>query len=253
MKATKKVAIAIGASAAVVTLTLSGCMTLLFSGGVGNVVRNLKPAPDVEGRTITRKRLRATEEVEAALAAVDAGTALTSYATSTDDRCYQGENDWKIKDGYAHRCTVRMTRFYGSDEFRRHVLGLEDQLASSGWQLPPATFREMFATYYDVYCRGQRIAVFGVGPITPMQCEVSKLPRSGSDEYKKGHLVLWIEGAERGERNLVRMGFLQSMPVGIRTLYEKKNLQNVETLIQDITTSQRYVLSVTVAKTYFEN
>lgn len=270
MRAPKKVAIAIVAFAAVATLTLSGCATLLFSGGVGNIIRNLKPAPDVERRTITRKRLRATEEAEAALAVLDAGTQFTSYATSTDDRCYKGENDWKIKEGYAHRCTVRMTRFYGMNgDFRAHMLGLEDLLASGGWQLPrstsaellPATFREMFAKYYDAYCSGDRIAVFGSGRIVRPTCEVSKLPRSGSDGYKKGNLVLWIECAERGETNLHMMDVVQRVPIGAVfkehdrrfNLYQKTNLQDVEAQVREITASHRYVLSVTVQKTYFEN
>jgi hypothetical protein len=269
VRATKKVAIAIVTLAAVATLTLSGC-TLLFSGGAGNIVRNLKPAPDAEGRTITRKRLRATEEVEAALAVVDAGTGFTSYATSTDDRCYKGENDWKITEGYAHRCTVRMTRFYGmSGDFRAHMLGLEDLLASGGWQLPrstfaelpPGTFREMFARYYDVYCSGNRIAVFGSGPVVRPTCEVSKLPRSGSDGYKKRSLVLWIECAERGESDLYMMDFAQKVPIGALAkehdpkfnLYAKTNLQDVEALVRGITASHRYVLSVAVEETYFEN
>lgn len=52
MRATKRVAIGIVGFAAVGCLTLAGCMTLLFSGGVGNIVKNLKPAPDVDGRRI---------------------------------------------------------------------------------------------------------------------------------------------------------------------------------------------------------
>lgn len=71
MRATKRVAIGIVGFAAVGCLTLAGCMTLLFSGGVGNIVKNLKPAPDVDGRRITRKRAEATQAVESALAAVE--------------------------------------------------------------------------------------------------------------------------------------------------------------------------------------
>jgi hypothetical protein len=266
----KKVALAIVAFAAVVTLTLTGCAALLFSGGAGNVIRNLKPAPDVESRTITRKRLRATEAVEAALATLDAGTGFTSYATSTDDRCYKGENDWKIKEGYAHRCTVRITRFHGmSGDFRANMLGLEHLLEADGWQLPrstfadlpPATFREMFATYYDVHCSGNQIAVFGSGRIARPTCEVSRLPRSRSDGYRKSNLVLWIECAERGESNLFMMDFVQRVPIGALfkerdrnfNLYQKTNLQEVEAQFREITASHRYVLSVTVQETYFEN
>jgi hypothetical protein len=36
-------------------------------------------------------------------------------------------------------------------------------------------------------------------------------------------------------------------------LYKKQNLQNVNALIEDITASHPYVLSVTLQKTYFEN
>jgi hypothetical protein len=262
VRAMNRVTIAIIALVALVPLTLSGC-SLLLSGGVGNIIRNHKPAPDVDGPTITRKRLAAMQEIEAALAVVDAGARSTSYATATDDRCDKGENDAFTRDGYAHRCTVRMTRFYGtSGGFRAHMLGLEDLLASSGWQLPRSTFREMFANYYDVYCDGRRIAVFGSGPGVGPECEVSKLPRSRS-EYKKGDLLLWIECGERGGDNLyVRnmMEIMQRVPVttfkeGDRRfdLYKKQNLQNVNALIEDITASHKYVLSVTIQKTYFEN
>ena len=270
MRATKTVAIGIIAFAVMAAMTLTACTTLLFSGGAGNIVRNLKPAPDVNGPSITHKRVKATGEIKAALAVVDAGAGFTSYATSTDDRCYKGENDWKIKEGYAHRCTVRETRFYGmSGDFRANMLGLEDLLASGGWQLPrsslpeqpPASFREMFTKYYDVYCTGNRIAVFGSGPVVGPQCEVSRLPRSASDGYKKGDLVLWIEYAERGEGNPFMMDFMQKVPIGglfkesdpTFNLYEKRNLQDVPALVRDIASSHRYAVSVTVQNTYFEN
>jgi hypothetical protein len=267
---TKKVAIAIVVSAVLAPLALSGCMALLFSGGVGNIIRNARPAPDPHGPRITRARMKATEEIEAALTAIDSQAGFTSYATSTDDRCYKGENNWKIKDGYAHRCTVRMTRFYGlNGDFRAHVLGLEDSLASSGWQmprstsadLPPTTFREMFERYYDVYCSGTRIAVFGSGPVTQPRCEVSRLPRSSSDGYRKADLVLWIECAEREDGHHFMMDLTQRVPVGALfkehdrkfNLYSKTDLQDVEALVQRITSSHRYVVSVTVQRTYFEN
>jgi hypothetical protein len=268
--ATKKVAIAIAIFAVLATVTLSGCMALFFSGGIGNIIRNAKPAPNVDGRRITRARLTATEEIEAVLAFLDARTPFTSYATSTDDRCYKGENDWKISEGYAHRCTVRITRFYGiSGDFRAHTIGLEDLLASSGWQLPrslspelpPATFREVFTTYYDVYCNGPRLAVFGSDHIPQPPCEVSRLPRSASHGYRKGDLVLWIESAEGAAGDHFMMDLTQRVPVGGTfkehdrkfNLYEKKNLQDVEAVVADITASHMYVLSVTVQKTYFEN
>lgn len=264
MRTIKKVGILIVALTALFPLALTGCMSLLFSGGVGNIIKNHKPAPDVDGETITRKRLRATEEIAAALAVLDARSGLTSYATGSDDRCDKGENDAFTRDGYAHRCTVRMTRFYGtSGNFRTHMLGLEDLLAASGWQLPRSTFHEMFANYYDVYCDGPRIAVFGAGPGVRPQCEVSKLPRSASDGYKKGALILWIEYGERGGDTLYvtdMMNIMQRVPIttfkeGDRKfdLYHKQDLQNVGALVEDITAAHQYVLSVTIQDTYFEN
>jgi hypothetical protein len=266
VSAMRKVALAIVAFAALAALTLSGCETLLFSGGVGNIIRNHTPAPDVNGQALTRKRLEASEDLKAALAFLDAGTALASYATSTDDRCYKGENNAKITDGYAHRCTVRMTRFYGmSGDFRAQMIGVEDLLASAGWQmprsisadLPPPTFREMFVQYYDVWCRGSHIAIFGSGVVAPT-CEISKLPRSGSNGYRKGHLALWIECAERGESNLFMMDLMQKVPTGKEyspeyILYEKTDVQDLKAVVEGITASHRYVISVTVQETYFEN
>src|SRR5262245_39637409 len=97
------------------TLILTGCMTA---------------PPDPESRSVIRARVKATKEVEDSLAVLDTSTGFSSYATSTDDRCYKGENNWKIKDGFANRCTVRITRFYGiGDDFRAQRLGLEDVLA----------------------------------------------------------------------------------------------------------------------------
>ena len=255
MRSTKKVTrLAIVVLAAVFTPMLSGCLSLLFSGGVGNIYRNLKPAPEAEGRTLTRKRERATRDAEAALAFVDTAPGLTSYATSTDDRCYKGENDWKITDGFAHRCTVRTTRFYGtSGDFKSQLLGLEDLLASGGWQMPRSTFRSMFATYYDRYCPTPHIALFGVGVGQP-SCEVSRLPRTGSEGYRKGRIGLWIECAERGQDNFSMMDVMQKGPnVGRSSFFQKTKLQDVNVQVQDITATHRYVISVTVEETYFEN
>jgi hypothetical protein len=119
----------------------------------------------------------------------------------------------------------------------------------------------MFVTYYDVWCTGRRIAVFAASPIPPMRCEPSKLPHVGSDGYKKGKLVLWLEFAERGQDNLFMMDMVQRVPVGgifkdsdrRYNLYQQTSLQDVQAVARNVTASHDYVLSVTVEQTYFEN
>lgn len=269
MREAKKMTFASVAFSIVATLLLSGCKTLLFSGGVGNAVKNLKPAPDIAGRSIAGARLKATEEVAAALVAVDAGTGFTSYATSTDDRCYKGVNDLWIKDGYAYRCTVRWTRFYGmSGSFRTQMIGLEDLLGSNGWQLwrsgypeyQPVTFRGTFASQ-DAACGPQRIAVFGYGDMVRSTCDPSKLPRVRSDGYEQGKLRLWIEYQERDQVPEHMMDFMQRVDIGGEykqhdrkyNLYTKSNLQDVSARVREILELHPYAVSVTVEKIYFEN
>lgn len=273
MRAQKNIAAAIAASAVLVTLTLPGCKSLLASGSFGNFAKNLKPAPEVSGPAITRKRLRAIDEVESALAAADASAGFTSYATSSDDRCYKGENEWFVRDGYAHRCTLRMTRFYGmSGDFRDQMIAFEDHLVTGGWRLPRAapgevpsgSFRDVFENYYDRHCRAPRIAVFnGSQP----SCEISSLPRSQTSGYRKGELSLWIEYAERGESDaymssdVYMMELVQSAPTGSAfkqedaryNLYQNTSVQDVKARVREITQAHSYVVSITVEKIYFEN
>lgn len=257
------IATAVFAFATLVTPALSGC-SLLFYEGLGNIAKNHKPAPDVAGRRITRKRLQAMEEIEAALAVVDAGAPFTSYATAADDRCDKGENNLLTRDGYAYRCTLRMTHFYGaSGDFGRIVLGFEDLIVSSGWQPPRPSFRETLASHYDRYCRGQRIAIFGAERGVDSLCDVSQLRPCGVEVYKMGGLSLWVMCGERGVSTLyVRdlMDVLQRVPITLFKegdpkfdLYKKQSLQNVNALLEDIGASHQYVFSVTIQKTYFEN
>lgn len=243
--------VAITGLAIIAALLLAGCS--LLSVTIGNSIRNSKSAPDANSASITRKRAKLTRAMEADFGALGAGTDFVRQAIATDDRCYKGENDWKVQSGFAHRCTIRITHFYGMNgDFPAKMIGLENLLSANGWTLPRASITELLTGYYDKFCGSRRMAVFGRGAITP-SCSLAELSKP-HERYTKRNLELFISFAEKEAKDLSRMDDVQSINWSTPVLtYDKKEFQNVRVLFQEMTQSYQYVLAVSIQATYFEN
>jgi hypothetical protein len=233
-------------SAALMTLTLSGCFPL--SGGWEGFLNNMMPAPNPDSPAITRQRTTLVKNIEATFDALDMRTGFAKHATSSHDRCYHSQSDWKIRSTYAHSCRFRITRFYGvTGDFPERMIEFEALLGANEWKLPAVTLREMMTSDYYASLRINN----------PRMVLHAPRPAEG---YKKGNLVLQVVYAEKSINNLSSMDFAQH--VAFEAIYQthdrkhetyaREKLQDVRVVSGAITRSYDYVLAVSIQGTYFE-
>jgi len=105
-----------------------------MSGGIRSIILNVKARPDPDSPKLKRNRTQLEEQIGANFSRVVPSEGFVHYETSRQDTCYDGANNWKHMDGFAHRCTLLVTNFYGLDgDFRKNMLDFERALFAAGW------------------------------------------------------------------------------------------------------------------------
>lgn len=235
-----------------ITIPLAG-LTLIWIAFSGGIDREAKPAPDPNSSNIIAKRDAAKTSINQAFEALDASIGFTNYATSTHDRCYEGQNNWKVHDGYSHRCGYRVTRFYGfNGDFRQQMIDFEQKIDSIGWEHPDdgaLTLRRIMEDYYDVYYGPDKAETRGF----PGEYLVSNLP-TPTIGYEKGAGVLEIEYAEKATKDLFQLEYAQALSRDtLAETYENKDFQDINAVFQEITNDNDFVLVIAIQKDYFQN
>lgn len=244
----------------VLPLLIFGYIVVSWNGGVANTIRRLTPRPNVEQASIKAEREKLDAGISARLDAIAAANGFKVYGSAEDDRCYDGENNWKRTDGYAHRCSLRLTRLFGFDsDFRQTMLDFENSLLNSGWTAGTSNMNTMMVEYYD-----------------RRKAPLHHVPSPGS--YKMPGLTLaieWDEGAgtprqQPDDNQPVREAFHafwdkdsrirryrldsnQRIRAGSQDFYERSDTMDTPQAFNNATRSVRYVLSVSIYGHYFEN
>jgi hypothetical protein len=239
------------AGAWIVTLPLTGCLNILMSGGVGNTIKNTKPAPDIHSSKLVAKRMATQKTIEANLDALEISDGPAKYATSTHDRCYKGQNNYKVQDGYAYRCTFHVTRYYGMNgDFRAQMMAYEKLLRANGWRAPTSNLEKIMTDFYDWNYNGQDPTF---RKIYRRRFLVSDLPRP-YEGYRKDNLVLFFDYAERETTNLLPLDLAQQVSFDtLSETYDRKDLQNTRAVFEEITKTHQYVVLISIQGTYFQN
>jgi hypothetical protein len=147
--------------------------------------------PDPDSRSLVRKRARMSRTIEAAFNALEPRADFVMHATYTDHYCEEGKNDWKGRTGYAHRCPIRITRYYGvSGDFRTQMIGFEKLLSTKGWTLPQASITETLRHQHGPLCGTRSRPLFGGGHDAPT-CALAHLAKP-NEPYTKGNFQLFI-------------------------------------------------------------
>jgi hypothetical protein len=221
-----------------------------FSGGIEGVRKRRIPAPDVNGPTVTSRRTAMKNDIEAEFNVLDYGAGFTKYEISTHDRCYKGEANWKSVDPYAHRCELRVTRFYGfNGDFRAQMIKFETLLDHSGWTPGVLTIKGVMIDYYDP--RYGHPMPF-LGEQGGRRYLVSDLPTPS--EYHKNNLALNIVYVEKETDDLFQLSEAQKVSDSTyAAIHDDKEFQDAKAVFQNITKSCKYVLAVHIQGTYFEN
>jgi hypothetical protein len=241
---TWKNALIILAAIVAVPFLAYGAFILLLNGGIANTIRNLKPEPIMERASIKSARDELTGNIDSALHLIGANNEFIAFATAKDDRCYKGQNNYKVTQGYAHRCTLRLTRYYGFDgDFRQMMLDFEKTLLKLGWKAglsddPIARMQNMEYMMTNYYDRRPGVSV-------------DSIPAPSG--YNARGLTLELGWADRQTKNLFRLEHSQHVPFHAGHLYQRPELVNVDEAFQKAVLDTRYVIAVAVYGHYFEN
>lgn len=238
------------------TLTLAFIILVYvgLSGGISGAIASFKLAPNPNSSHIVSRRNKAINSISSNFLEIDSALGYSNFGTSTHDRCYKGQNNAKVQDGYAHRCTYRLTKFYGfNGDFRQQMINLEQQLFTIGWKpgygsMPP--LEDIMENYYDKYYGDKDPEVsqnFGGHYL------ISDLPRPSSG-YIRDKNLLDIDYAEKDTKDLFEINFAQN--VNKDTLYEtydKKDFKDTSKVFQHITKDNKYILVISIQEDYFQN
>ncbi len=217
-------------------------LVLIFNGGLGGLISNLKPAPNPNSSAMNAKREVVTGEINQSFDELQNILQYNYYETATHDYCSRGDNGWKRSDGYAYRCSLRITKFYGfNGDFRQQMIDFEQKIINIGWN--PPSYRsdnpceKMLEEYYDPY----------LGKL------VSDLP-SRQCSYEKDSLSLETELAEKETRSFILQNAVQKVSGGsYDEIYDEKIFQDGSVITKMITDIDRFVLIISIQKNYFQN
>ncbi len=154
-KATKIVITSIVVLVTIVVFTIVWFI-ISFSGGLNGAISSFKQPPDTNSSSFMDKKNLAKSSIEDSYTSLGRLTALKLYGSSSVDGCEQGQNNYKVHDGYAYRCTYRTSKFYGiNDNFRQKLLDFEQNILKDGWsdsgspECEHCTISDVIYNYFD--------------------------------------------------------------------------------------------------------
>jgi hypothetical protein len=235
--------------AVVVALPLLAVMFfyVFLNGGIYGTILAMKPRPNLESPGIKRDRARLEADLDGAFQRVGANMDFAYYEESKHDVCYSGENNFMRSEGYANRCTLQVTRFYGFDgDFRQKMIDFEKGIIAAGWhfglgngdgryRFPSYSMEDYMLNYYDA------------------RPNVTVDQIAGPLGYSKGPFDLRIKWAERNTTQRPSLELLQNATEHLGGFYEDRNFQNIDDLFRRMTRDHRYVLAIAIQGNYFEN
>ena len=241
----------ITAAIIIVTAPLLGGAFLYvgFHGGIRGTILSLKPRPNLERADIKERRSKLRAEIESSFVQVMANTEFVAYETSSQDICYGGtHNPWRV-DQFAHRCTLRLTRFFGFDDsFRDKMIEFEHRVLAAGWNVGRwgGSMENLMTNYYDVRHLRNNPSM-----------AIDFVARPHGYYSDSGQLTMRIEWAERGSSNgpgvnglnFVQRGFTDFPPPFFRQL----NVHEGHEVLTKVTRDHKYVLAVAIYGHYFQN
>lgn len=241
----------------IIAIPLLGYLLLVisFSGGISGVISDLKSEPKPESSSVVSERNTAKDSINSSFTELGSKIGLTNYATSTHDRCYEGQNNWKVKDGYAHRCTYRITKFYGlNGDFSSKMVDFEKTIYDLDWHPPQWQNNDYpLRDIMQSYERNRKDQTYLTSPNFPNGYLVSDAP-TPTGGYERESSILEIQYAEKDTKELFRIDYAQN--VSRDTLfetYDNKAFRNISSVFKKITKDDQFVIVISIQEDYFQN
>ena len=220
-------------------------------GGIRGTILSLKPRPNLERADIKETRTKLRAEIESAFVHIMAHSEFIAYETSSQDICHDGTHNTLRVDQFAHRCTLRLTRFYGFDDsFRDKMIEFEHRVLSEGWNVGRwgGSMENLMTNYYDVRHLRNNPSM-----------AVDFVLRPHGYYSDSGQLTMRIEWAERASQrngvgvnslNVVQTGFTTSFPP---PFFRQLKLHEGHEVLAKVTRDHKYVLAVAIYGHYFQD
>ena len=156
--------------------------------------------------------------------------------------------NFEVKDSYAYRCSLRVTRYYGTGgDFRQLLVNLEHALGSQGWK--GGDLQSVVSDYYDRnYGPGKPKPA---NPLSRGTYLVSDLP--SPIPYRKGALELSMGYAERPTTDLLSLELLQQVghSGGATPFFDRRQLVDVAAAFRSLTADHPYFVAIALETDYF--
>ena len=236
-----------------------GYAIVSLNGGIANTIRILTPRPNMERAYIKVERETLDARISARLEAIAVASGFKVYASAKDDRCYDGENNWKRTDGYAHRCSLRLTRLLGfGGDFRQTMLDFEKSLLNSGWIAVDRTMEYVLAEYDDRHPVLYRVPPPSGYKMPGLVLDIDWAEGAGTrlqepDNNQKAQGSFQTFWAEDAKMRLYKLDSNQRIREGAQNFYQRSDYMNTQDAYNNAIRAERYVLSVSIHGHYFEN
>jgi|GEM_PF-3372850 len=241
----KNILLVFGIGSVVSIILFYAYVVIGLSGGFDGMINDLKPAPNPTNGEITTKRETAKSAISHSFEHIDADTKFTNYATSINDVCYKGQNNFEVHDGFGYQCRYKVTRFYGFDSnFRQQMVTLGDILANKeSWKAEEQTLSDVMLAYYDKYYGTQlNGSIYSICDL-PAPAASTKGDQNLNVKYLDNHA---------SKLNLDLLDFMQQISsYGI--FYNKQNFQNSTILYHYIMQEKPFLLAISIETNYYTN
>jgi hypothetical protein len=168
---------------AVSSVVLLGC-------GLGGPSGPSGPPPDAKSDAIVELRRDGTRDADRALA--DAAKMLGGevLGRASNDRCWEGQRNWKLDEGYDYRCSAFRALVVGfAGDFRSRIARFDRRLFASGWECDLHFECESNSQLVEEYWELRRAERVKGQPFP-----IWRLPTK-TDGYARGDLRLYVDYA----------------------------------------------------------
>ena len=208
-------------------LALLAPLCLVLSACVGPGEDN-GPPPDPFAPDVVEARKAATSRADAALDEAAADLEGRIVARTSTDECYSGQNNYKVSDGFDHRCTLRRAVVVGFDgDFRERISAFDQRLFGEGWDCGGIPCDPTYSGLVEEYWDFRKPEYGGNDPPISVLPTATSYQRDGlyldvgyvSARHRSGRTVL--EGWHRRQRGGLFESFERTRPFDVDTVLER--------------------------------
>jgi hypothetical protein len=219
-------------------LALAGCVSLGQDNG---------PPPDPTAADVVDARRAATRRADAALD--EAARALEGriVARTSTDECYEGQNNYKVHDGYDHRCTLRRAVVVGFDgDFRERIDVFDRRLFAAGWDCGGVGCGETNAELVEEYWDFRKPEYGGNDP------PISVLPTTSFYQRDGLYIDVGYVSATHPSGRVVLDGWHRRQRGGLFTSYERPRPFDADAVLARVARYD-YAVALAFEADYFED